>query len=225
MGDTATALREFRDVAAKLEKAGQARRRARAAAAGLRSRQVRRRRSAAGCSAAYLGLESRSWRAGGERRRRAEAGCGRPREGRARPTRRSTCSARSPEPIPPTSRCAPAWRWRMSARGDLDKARSYLSAETAGSNPALWITLAEMELRGNRLPEGKAAVVQALSLDREPGAGGGRPRLPAGGRQSRSRLSADRCGGRCRAGAKATTPRRPSRCTSSRRASARTSSR
>jgi tetratricopeptide (TPR) repeat protein len=52
-------------------------------------------------------------------------------------------------------------------RGDLDKARSYLSAETAGSNPALWLTLAEMELRGNRFPEGKAAVVQALALDRE----------------------------------------------------------
>lgn len=52
-------------------------------------------------------------------------------------------------------------------RGDLEKARSYLSAETAGSNPALWLTLAEMELRAGRFPEGKAAVGQALSLDRE----------------------------------------------------------
>lgn len=52
-------------------------------------------------------------------------------------------------------------------RGELDKARTYLSAETAGSNPALWLTLAEMELRANRLPEGKAAVVQALALDRD----------------------------------------------------------
>jgi tetratricopeptide (TPR) repeat protein len=52
------------------------------------------------------------------------------------------------------------------ARGDLDKARTYLSAETAGTNPALWITLAEMELRANRFPEGKAAIVQAMSLDR-----------------------------------------------------------
>ena len=51
--------------------------------------------------------------------------------------------------------------------GDLEKARTYLSAETAGNNPALWLTLAEMELRANRFPEGKAAVVQALSLDRE----------------------------------------------------------
>lgn len=52
------------------------------------------------------------------------------------------------------------------ARGDLDKARTYLSAETAGTNPALWLTLAEMELRADRLAEGKAAIVQALSLDR-----------------------------------------------------------
>ena len=52
-------------------------------------------------------------------------------------------------------------------RGNLDKARTYLSAETAGSNPALWLTLAEMELRANRFAEGKNAVVQALTLDRE----------------------------------------------------------
>ena len=52
------------------------------------------------------------------------------------------------------------------ARGDLGKARTYLSAETAGSDPALWLTLADMELRADRLAEGKAAVVQAISLDR-----------------------------------------------------------
>jgi len=52
------------------------------------------------------------------------------------------------------------------ARGDLGKARTYLSAETAGANPALWLTLAEMELRADRLPEGKAAIVKALSIDR-----------------------------------------------------------
>lgn len=52
------------------------------------------------------------------------------------------------------------------SRGDLEKARTYLSAETAGSDPALWITLAEIELRGDRFAEGKAAVVQAMTLDR-----------------------------------------------------------
>jgi tetratricopeptide (TPR) repeat protein len=51
------------------------------------------------------------------------------------------------------------------AKGDLEKARTYLSAETAGTNPALWLMLAEMELRGKRFPEGKAAVAQALTLD------------------------------------------------------------
>jgi tetratricopeptide (TPR) repeat protein len=51
-------------------------------------------------------------------------------------------------------------------RGDLDKARTYLSAETAGSNAALWLTLAEIELRGGRSTEGKEAIVQVLTLDR-----------------------------------------------------------
>ncbi len=53
------------------------------------------------------------------------------------------------------------------SRGELDRARSYLSAETAGSNPSLWLTLAEMELRSGRLAEGKQAVAQALALDRD----------------------------------------------------------
>ena len=52
------------------------------------------------------------------------------------------------------------------ARGDLAKARTYLSAETAGTNPALWLTLAEMELRANHFTEGKAAIAKVLSLDR-----------------------------------------------------------
>ena len=50
--------------------------------------------------------------------------------------------------------------------GNLDKARTYLSAETAGSNPTMWLMLAEIELRGGRTTEGRDAVVQALTLDR-----------------------------------------------------------
>jgi tetratricopeptide (TPR) repeat protein len=53
------------------------------------------------------------------------------------------------------------------SRGDLDRARTFLSAETAGSNAALWLMLAEIELRGGRNDEGRAAVVTALTLDRE----------------------------------------------------------
>jgi tetratricopeptide (TPR) repeat protein len=51
-------------------------------------------------------------------------------------------------------------------RGDLTRARSYLSAETAGSDPALWITLGEIELTAGRTDEGRAAIMQALTLDR-----------------------------------------------------------
>ena len=52
------------------------------------------------------------------------------------------------------------------ARGELDKAKAFLSPETAGTNPALWMMLAEIELRAKRASEGKAAVQQALRLDR-----------------------------------------------------------
>ena len=55
----------------------------------------------------------------------------------------------------------------MSVAASSTGRATYLSAETAGSNPALWLTLAEIELRGNRLPEGKQAVIQAITLDRE----------------------------------------------------------
>lgn len=51
------------------------------------------------------------------------------------------------------------------ARGDIARAKSFLSPETAGANPALWMTIAEIELRGNRLAEGKTAVLQAMRLD------------------------------------------------------------
>ena len=51
------------------------------------------------------------------------------------------------------------------ARGELDKAKAFLSPETAGSNPALWMMLAEIELRAKQGADGKAAVQQALKLD------------------------------------------------------------
>jgi tetratricopeptide (TPR) repeat protein len=52
------------------------------------------------------------------------------------------------------------------ARGELDKAKAFLSAETAGTNPTLWMMLAEIELRANRMGEGKAAVLEAMRIDR-----------------------------------------------------------
>jgi tetratricopeptide (TPR) repeat protein len=53
------------------------------------------------------------------------------------------------------------------SRGDMARARTYLSAETAGENAALWLTLAEIELLGGRTAEGRAAISQALKLDRD----------------------------------------------------------
>ena len=51
------------------------------------------------------------------------------------------------------------------ARGELDKAKAFLSPETAGSNPVLWMMLAEIELCAQHGADGKAAVLQALKLD------------------------------------------------------------
>ncbi len=53
-----------------------------------------------------------------------------------------------------------------AARGDMGKARSFLGADTAGGNPELWLMLGEMELRSNRMAEGKNAVLEAIKLDR-----------------------------------------------------------
>lgn len=52
-----------------------------------------------------------------------------------------------------------------AAKGDLPRAKTFLTPETAAKNPALWLTLAEMELSRDRLAEGRAAIVQALTLD------------------------------------------------------------
>lgn len=53
----------------------------------------------------------------------------------------------------------------LAAKGDLDRARQYLNAETAGDNAPLWLSLAEIELAAGRYDEGRKAVVQALHLD------------------------------------------------------------
>lgn len=48
--------------------------------------------------------------------------------------------------------------------GDFARARTFLTEETAAQHPELWLTLAEIELSGNRLDKGRAAVVRALTL-------------------------------------------------------------
>jgi tetratricopeptide (TPR) repeat protein len=52
-----------------------------------------------------------------------------------------------------------------AGRGDMERARQYLSAETAGVSAPLWLTLAEIELSAGRYDEGRAAVEKALGLD------------------------------------------------------------
>ncbi|MGH9383953.1 MAG: tetratricopeptide repeat protein [Vicinamibacterales bacterium] len=54
-----------------------------------------------------------------------------------------------------------------ASRGDLARAREWLSPESAGANAPLWMTLGEVELRAGRHDEGRRAIAQALSLDRQ----------------------------------------------------------
>lgn len=50
-------------------------------------------------------------------------------------------------------------------RGDLERAARHVSPATAGSNPALWMLLAELALRDGRIEEGCAAVARAIEID------------------------------------------------------------
>ncbi len=51
------------------------------------------------------------------------------------------------------------------ARGDLARARPFLSPLTAGNEPALWLALAECALVDGKLDEGRAAASKAIRLE------------------------------------------------------------
>ncbi len=104
LGDAATALREFRDVAERL--------------------------SAAGRDEDRLGILTE-------------------------------VAALDPDDVDTSAALAQAF----AARGDLGRARQYLSVQTAGDNPSLWLALAEVELAEGRFPPGRAAVTRAIQLD------------------------------------------------------------
>lgn len=165
MGDTATAIREFKDVAGRLEKEDK---HAEALVPlqfaydldhsdeGIRGRLF----------AAYLGgaepALARKVAVGADELKQIAAALETAGQGDAVLEIFEEIAALEPGDLAIRGNLALAY----VSRGDLDKARTYLSAETAGSDPALWLTLADMELRAERLAEGKSAVVQAITLDR-----------------------------------------------------------
>ena len=164
MGDTAVALREYRDVAAKLqkqEKHAEALVPLQMAYDLDQTDEVIRGR----LFAAHLGSNptlARQFAKGADELKQVVAALEQAGQADAALDVLGEVAALDPTDLDVRAGLALAY----VGRGDLDKARTYLSAETAGTNPALWITLAEMDLRANRLPEGRASIVQALSLDR-----------------------------------------------------------
>jgi tetratricopeptide (TPR) repeat protein len=164
MGDVATAKREFRDVAARLEKQD---RHAEALAplqlayALDKSDDSIRARLFAAHISSPTPEQARGFASGVDDLREVAAAL--EKAGRADEALDVLSEVADADPSNLEVRAGLALAY--VGRGNLDKARSYLSAETAGTNPTLWLTLAEMELRANRLAEGKEAVVQALRLD------------------------------------------------------------
>lgn len=165
MGDKATALREFREVAAKLEKLDRG-------AEALAPLQLAYdldktdEPTRARLFAAYMASAPEKARplANGVAELR-EVAAALEKSGQAELALEVLGQVANADPADLETRATLAMAY--VARGDVDKAKTYLSAETAGTNPALWLMLAEVELRGNRLAEGKSAVVQALTLDKE----------------------------------------------------------
>ena len=82
----------------------------------------------------------------------------------------------------PSSRAS--WRAAFIARGDLATAAEYLTVETAGDDPALLLTVADMQLRGDTARGGPG--------DRPPAArsGSGAPRADRAARLERRRAGA-----------------------------------
>ena len=167
---------------------------------------------------AYLGGDSGGGAPVRQGRRRAEAGRRGARRRPARPTRCWTCSPRSPTPIRRTSKSRPASRWPTSPAATSTRHARSSSPETAGTNPALWLTLAEMELRGNRFAEGKAAVAAGHDARPRPDPGGRRARLPAGRDRTPTPATSRSRPSPTRRSPTTTSPPPPWRCTNSPRA-------
>ena len=164
MGDKATALREFRDVAARLEKkdkAGEALEVWQAAFDIEPADDVRGKLFASYLATGAPDLARKVGRGAPELKQIAQAY---EKAGKADAMLEVLGEVATLDPSDIAVRAGLAQAYM--SRGDMARARTYLSAETAGENPALWLTLAEVEMLGGRNDQGRAAIKQALKLDR-----------------------------------------------------------
>jgi tetratricopeptide (TPR) repeat protein len=165
VGDTVTALREYKDVSARFDEMG----RANDALAALQAaydlspadEAVRER-----LFTSYLNSNSlvfaRQMARGAAELKRVAAALDRAERPDAVLEVLADVAVLDPSDVEVRAGLAQAY----VSKGDLERARSFLSPETAGKNAALWVTLGEIELRAGRLKEGRAAIAEALSLDR-----------------------------------------------------------
>ena len=163
-GDTATALKEYKDVAARLEKAEKYE----AALTPLKAAyeldktddKLRGR-----LFSAFLGSNPEAARPlarGAEELEQVAEALEKSGQHAAALEVMGELSAADPANVQMKANLAQA----HIARGEFDKAKAFLSAETAGTNPTLWMMLAEIELLAGHHAEGKAAVQQAIKLDK-----------------------------------------------------------
>ena len=165
MGDVATALREYRDVAARLEKQE---RQGEALAAWQNAFDldatddgIRARLFGAYIESGGIDQARRVARGADELQRVAQA-----LDTAGRSDDRLLVLADIVAIDPANVEVKAVLALAYVAKGDWDRARTTLSAETAGRDPGLWLALAEMELRAGRFDEGRAAVVEAMAIDR-----------------------------------------------------------
>ena len=164
-GDLATALREFREVAARYEKRDRGADALVALQAAFdldRSDDDTRARLLVGYLSGSAPELARKVASGPDELKQVAAAFERAGQGDLALDVLAEVAAADPSDLAVRAGLALAY----VARGDLDKARTYLSAETAGTDPSLWITLGEIELTAGRAAEGRAAITQALTLDR-----------------------------------------------------------
>lgn len=164
IGDTPTALREFREVALGLEKRGDAAGAVEALQAAFAldadDPAVRSRLLDAYLRAGDLSLARTVARGGADLKRIAAA-----LEAAGLHDDRLEVLAEVAALDPTDRPVRVSLAQGYLANEDFDRARTYLDAETAGRSAALWLTLAEIELAGGRPDEGRAAVVEALVID------------------------------------------------------------